>query len=593
MRHNCRPRSNLNRRVLIAACALIILASVFSSRISFQPVGVYGQSQPAFGGSIDLSQIGANASNPDIWNSGSYVYVVWAQNNSGLEFRMSPDGGATWYPPLSSAPLNLAQDGGYSSAPLLSANGSNVYVVWPEVVDGSAQIMEATSTNYGESFSWTIQLTYGNSSNITPVIASWGDNVYVAWSAGTYSFVSCSNDSGAPGTWTLPYNYGTQHEPEIAAWGGQYVYAVSDAGLVVSSDNCQSWQSESLHPWGSEPWIWTYGPNAYAAWESKGNSSVVYYSYSNSYGINWTQPSVLAPQFNDTWAPMVWAYNNSAWIAVHTYPGGPKSQVYMYTTSDAGENWSAPIQLSQGPQIGSDTSFPFTVTSSDGQNIFVAWSQQTNANTWQLYASYSPDAGVNWTAAPGIDVSQNPNGTQASNNNDLANAAIASYGANCYAVWQYMVGNTNQVYFASTQFSPPPITSTSTTGNLPTSTTGTTMQSSTMVSISSRSSDSISTSQTIVSTSTTSSAKASTTLASETGSVVTSSSSSVSSSTTTTSAARPTTTNTSTPSADNKATASSDPNFLLYGMGGVTAAASMGLFAMSRRSEKKPTGSFN
>jgi hypothetical protein len=590
MRHYRGPRSEIKTKILLAACALILLASILSSRIYLQPVGVYGQSQPAFGGSIDLSQAGANASNPDIWNSGSYVYVVWAQNTSGLEFRMSPDGGATWYPSLSSPPLNLAQHGGYSSAPLLSANGSNVYVVWPEVVNGSAQIMEATSTDYGQSFNWTIQLTYGNSSNITPVIASWGDNVYVAWTAGTYSFVSCSNDSGAPGTWTIPYNYGTQHEPEIAAWGGQYVYAVSDAGLAVSSNNCQSWQSESLHPWGSEPWIWAYGPNAYAAWEAKGNSSVVYYSYSNSYGANWTQPAVLSSAFNDTWAPMVWAYNNSAWIAVHTYPGGPKSVVYMYTTSDAGANWSSPVQLSQGPRIGSDTSFPFTVTSSDGQNVFVAWSQQTDANTWQVYASYSPDAGLNWTAAPGIDVSQNPNGTQASNNNDLANAAIASYGSNCYAIWQYMVGNTNQIYFASTQFNPPP--STSTTTSPLTTTAGNTSQSSTIVTSSPTTTHSNSESETIVSTSAMSSAKSSSILTSQSR-VVTLSSSSASESTASTSAINSATTSSSVAVSGSKAFASIDPNLALFTVVGVIGTVSLGLFGMTRRSGTKRAESLN
>lgn len=472
-----RPRSRTARKISILACAFVLLAALVSTRVSFQP-GAYGQSQPIFGGSFDLSNNAVNATNPDIWNVGSHVYVVWVQNTTGLEFRESPDGGATWSPPLSSPPLDLSL-GGYSGAPLLSADGSNVYVVWPEVFDGGAQIMEATSTNYGQSFNWTISLTSGNSSNITPVIASWGDNVYVAWSAGTYSFLSCSNDSGAPGSWTSPQMYGTQHEPQIYAWGGQYVYAVSDAGLVESSNNCQSWQNVSyLHPWGSESWIWGYGPNLYATWESKGNMSVSYYSYSNNYGANWTLPAVLSTTLNDTWAPMLWAYGNSAWIAVHTYPGGPKSQVFMYTTNDAGASWSGPIALSAAPQTQGDTGFPFTVASSDGQNVFVAWSEKISNNYWQLFASYSPNAGLNWTAPPGIDISQNPNGTQASNDNDLANAAIASNGANCYAVWQYMVGSSSEIYFASTQFSPPTTTNTSSSQSTTNSSFTTTMVSS-------------------------------------------------------------------------------------------------------------------
>jgi hypothetical protein len=479
MRRLSRQSSDAIVKISILSLALVFLGSLVSPKISFQSMMVNGQTQPAFGTPFDLSQIGVNATNPDIWNVGSHVYVIWnIQNATGLDFRASPDGGATWTPPLSSPPLNLAPKGS-AAAPLLSANGSNVYVVWTQNVNGVFQIFEATSINYGQSFNWVTQITYSNSTaNITPVIASWGNNVYLAWSAGTYSFVSCSNNSGAPGSWTQPYNYANQHEPEIAAWGGQYVYAVSDAGLVVSSDNCNTWRSMSgLHPWGAEAWVAASGPNAYATWESKGNTSVVYYSYSNNYGANWTMPTVLTSTFNNAWSPMLGAYNNSAWIAIHTNPGSAKSQVYIYTSNNAGATWSSPIALSQNPRLGSDTGFPFTVTSSDGQNVFVAWPQQVSLGTWQFFASYSPNGGLSWTQLPGTDVSQNPVGTQASNNNDVANGAIASFGANCYAVWQYVVGSTNQVYFASTLYNPPSSTSTTTTNGTPSSIVSTTSSS--------------------------------------------------------------------------------------------------------------------
>jgi hypothetical protein len=441
------------RRSIIIGSLFILVVFLGSSTIANPPPSAYAQSssslQPVFSTPINLSNDNGRAANPDIWNVGSNVYVAWSEGAKGLMFRESPNGGTTWYPPLTSPALDIATSSG-NTAPLLSANGSNVYVVWSETIgSGVAQIMEATSVNNGLNFSAPVQVSTGSAAALTPVIASWGNYVYVAWTSGADSYLSCSSNAGAQNSWTTPWEYGYAHEPQLAAWGGQYVYAVSDDSLWVSNNNCQpySWRQER-YSLGSEPWIWAYGPNVYAAGEGKGTSSRITIQVSNDYGQYWNT-ATLSTTFNDTWAPMVYAYGNSAWIAVHTNPGGSLSEVYMYTTTNAGASWSAPILLSTPPKDGSDTSFPFTVKTSDGENVFVAWSQQKTPGYWQLYASYSANGGLNWTASPGIDVSQNPNGTEASNNNDLANAAITSYGTSCYAVWQYIVGTKNQVYFSA------------------------------------------------------------------------------------------------------------------------------------------------
>lgn len=458
--------ANLTKRKIICY-SMFILGTFLVSTVFAGPIlAAYAQSsssqvQPIFSTPINLSGGSSQATNPDVWNVGNHVYVAWSEGSNGLMFRESPDGGTTWYPQVSQAAENLSTTG-RTTAPLLSANGSNVYVVWSQTVGtGVAQIYEATSTTYGASFSAPVQVSTETAASITPVIASWGNNVYVAWTSGTDSYLSCSSNLGA--SWTHPYEYGNQHEPEIAAWGS-YVYVVSDAGMVINSNvnvnscsNASSWKAQNIHPWGSEPCIWTYSQNVYASWESKSNTSVVYYSYSNTYGSSWTPVRVLATTMNDTWAPMVWAYGNSAWIAYHSNPGGSLSRVYVYTTNNAGKNWTGPVGLSTTPKSGSDTSFPFTVVSSDGQNVFVAWSQQIKTGYWQLYVSYSGNGGTTWFQPPGIDASQNPAGTEGSNNNDLADAAIASYGTSCFAVWQLISGSTNQVYFSASTMGTPTV----------------------------------------------------------------------------------------------------------------------------------------
>src|SRR5579862_5224695 len=162
---------------------------------------------------------------------------------------------------------------------------------------------------------------------------------------------------------------------------------------------------------------------------------------------------------------MVWAYGNYVWVAFHDHPGGNLSEVYVTTSSNNGTSWSNPLQLSKTVSNYSDTSFPFTVTSSNGRDVFVAWSQQFNPTTWSLLVSHSNDSGTTWTPPPGVNVSQNTNGTAASDNADLANAAIASYASSCFAVWELKTPTANQVYFSTLVYPEMISTTTSTTGS--------------------------------------------------------------------------------------------------------------------------------
>jgi len=184
------------------------------------------------------------------------------------------------------------------------------------------------------------------------------------------------------------------------------------------------------------------------AWETKGNQSRVEVVRTNNNGATWSSHLLLSSTLNNSWAPMLWAVGNSAWISTQQNPGGSKSQIWIYATTNAGSTWSSPISLSGPGTKGTATSFPFTVSSSDGTNVFVGWSQQVNSGYWVFRIAFSGDGGSTWTAAPGINVSGNPAGTQAGNNNDVANGAIAATGAHCYAVWLYVNGRTNQIYFA-------------------------------------------------------------------------------------------------------------------------------------------------
>jgi len=416
---------------------------------------------PVFSAPINLSNDANQAVNPNVINVGKHVYVAWSESSRGILFRESPNGGVTWVPPTSSAALRLSPSGGVANTPLISANGTNVYVVWAQTVSSISQIFFAASKNNGQTFGTAIQLTTDTSGSDTPVVASWGSSVYVGYDniSTRESYVLSSTNAGA--SWTKSTGYGAFHEPQLAAWKSN-AYAVSNQGLATSHNKGSSWTNETIPPFGgqvppvpttmSESWIAAWGTNVYVAYETKGPCStsgcMVNYTISHNSGNTWSTETELSTTLPNSWAPMLAAHGSSAWIATHTYPGGAASQVYVYTSKNSGTTWGAPVDLSG---MNGDTSFPFTVATSDGTHVFVAWADQTSTstNTWVFLVSYSANGGSTWTSAPGINVSQNPSGTQASTNNDIAQGAIASFGTHCYAVWQYTNGASNQIYFSS------------------------------------------------------------------------------------------------------------------------------------------------
>ena len=264
--------------------------------------------------------------------------------------------------------------------------------------------------------------------------------------AGKQAYVTCSATAGASGSWTKPFLYGSNHEAEVAAWGGKFVYAIADGSLIVSADNCASWtRIKPTSPLGSEPMIAVYGPNVYVSGETKGNMSNARLTSTNDNGKTWSKTINLTA--TNAWHPMIGAFGNSAWVAILQHPGGSAANVMVFTTTNGGTTWNAPVSLSGKGTKTSNEGFPFTVATSDGNNVFIDWSQQISAGYWVMRVSYSADGGITWSPAPGIDVSQNANG-QAGNGADVANGAASAFGTHCYVVWQFISGASNQIYFA-------------------------------------------------------------------------------------------------------------------------------------------------
>jgi len=417
-----------------------IIAMTFAFMIlSFSPVGVFALSgAPVFLAAHNISNDAGTAQFPNIANVGSSVYAAWTEQSRGIYFSVSSNDGVSWSP---GAKLSLS--GGTAAYPLLSAIGSDVYVVWSQnTASGKPmQVYFSASSDSGAHFSTPIIIdNTPTTSSLTPVIAASGTNVAVGWIASTHSYVRTSTNNG--GSWGSVLSLSSNHEPQVAI-SGNNVYAISDGlRFAVSHDAGSTWVIKSVGG-GSEPWIAASGSNVYAAWETKGTASKVSVLVSNNNGNTFTT-KVLTTTLPDSWNPMVAAFGSKAYIAIQEYPGVSKANIWIYVSTNNGGSWNAPVSLSGS---GSVLSYPFNVATSDGTNVFVMWGQQVSSTNWVSRVSYSGDGGNTWTSAPGINVSNNPSGAAATNN-DIATGALTSDGSHGLAVWQYVSGTTSQIYFS-------------------------------------------------------------------------------------------------------------------------------------------------
>ena len=441
-----------SRELKVPANIIVIIVSffLFASSLFANAYLSSGYTQPVFNTPINLSNDSGRAQFPDVVNVGIHVYAAWTEGSRGIFFRASSNGGSTWAPPLSSSALRISPTGGTTQYPVMSANGSDVYVAWSQTVGTTGlQVFEATSTNYGLSFT-AGQVTSGTSSNgfITPVVASWGSNVYIVYSGnGKNSYVVSSNNYGA--TWRAPYRYAVTFEPEVAVMGSN-AYAVADGiQFAVTHNAGASWTQVLTQRYnGDEPMIAVSGTHVYIVAQSRTANGHIWLISSSNNGNSFGARKVVSGSVPNDWAPMVGAYGNSVWAAWHNNPGGSASQEWVTTSTNTGSSWSAPLSIGgTGHWVG----WPFQVSTTDGKNVFIVWPQQVTSspNYWVVRASYSGDGGATWSAPPGISVSQNSNG-QAAPENDIANAAISTYGSRAFAVWQFIsTSGTNQIYFTS------------------------------------------------------------------------------------------------------------------------------------------------
>ena len=214
---------------------LAVISLIIVSLIVLAPTQHAYAAGVSFGGQINLSNNSGTSQSPQVAISGSNVYVVWTDDSSGnneILFKASSDSGVTF-----GSIINLSNNAGSSSAPVISATGTDVYVAWTDTTPGNNDVLFVASTNSGSSFGGQVNLSNNAGSSSAPVISATGTDVYVAWVDDTPGnndiFFKTSDNSGSTfgGLQNLSSNSGFSTSPAIASSGTSVYVAWQDNTL--------------------------------------------------------------------------------------------------------------------------------------------------------------------------------------------------------------------------------------------------------------------------------------------------------------------------------------------------------------------------
>src|SRR5579872_2466392 len=382
---------SLPKKIILVSLVLVLLAPI--SLFGLTKASAASPSNVTFTSPVNLSADTYQAKYPWVSSSGNYVYVAWTEGSHGVFLRVSNNNGAagSWTPPLTQAATRLSLKGGTTNYPVMSANGSNIYVAWTQslVSGGNALTFVAASSNYGASFTTTeLSINLTAYSSDTPFIATYGNNAYIIWHAvasnGAASvWVSSTTSSGMKWSTALQLDAksGQADEPQIAAWGN-YVYATWDrngAWFDVSANNGLTWSTPLNLNTGSggvpagnvrEPWITASGTNVYVSWNDNSGYGTTngkiydpYIMVSNNNGKNWNQNTTpkgakinLMPGSTSSWEIQDQAVGNSVYVIWrdHTPAYTTNGDDLMISSANAGLTWTPALGTSSPTDVSND-----------------------------------------------------------------------------------------------------------------------------------------------------------------------------------------------------------------------------------------------
>jgi hypothetical protein len=445
----------------IITATIILFVFIDYTLLSSQPT--YGQS---FGNLTNLSNNTGFSSNPQITTFGSNVYVVWRDNSSGnddIYFSSSVDNGTTF-----NGIENLSNNDGRSDKPQIAAVGVNVYVVWRDNSSGKDQIYFKRSSDTGNSFNTTENLSNTNGSSTDPQITATGNNAYIVWSDTTTGngdiYFKSSTDNGT--SFSSPKNLSTNLDgpalfPQVEAIGNN-VYVVwqdetPDKGRIrfrASNDNGNDFSitrvlSQENEVNANSPQLSVSERAIYVVWEDNsrsGNNSSKNFDLLFRVGIDggstFTNTKILTKNPGDSFDPQIAASGENMYAVWEDNTAGNDTSlnwdVRFRGVLYNGANTTDTKILSEN--IGEVADFPQIAVLET--NLYVVWSDlyiRTYPGMFEIFFTFSKDEGRNFSQAVNLS----------SNQGSSTFPRIAASEDHAYIVWSDTTTGNGDIYFRS------------------------------------------------------------------------------------------------------------------------------------------------
>jgi hypothetical protein len=354
-----------------------------------------------FGHNIKLNNK-PSASHPRAAVSDNYIYVVWTDNNSSqgngeINFRRSSDNGASFQ-----AAENLSNNLGNSTNAIVAAHKNNVYVIWTDDTIGNTDIYFRKSSDYGNNFNRTINLSSNNGSSLSPQLAVSDNHVYIVWSDDTRGNndidLKASHDYGNTFNRTRPISRTTASSlsPQLAV-SDNHVYIVwteaisqgtwrsnghstnisnSDIDLKASHDYGNTFNRTSpisrTNASSLSPQLAVSDNHVYIVWTEaiSQDSSDVYFRKSSDNATTLEGAKNISEDFSPSSDPEMEVLGNDKLYITWTNVSNDKSKISFEASGDGGEHFDNPLSLST-PLPGHFSHSSHIITSVN--NIYAVW----------------------------------------------------------------------------------------------------------------------------------------------------------------------------------------------------------------------------
>lgn len=314
---------------------------------------------------------------------------------------------------------NVSDNVGMSITPSIavSETNGNIYIAWVDDTPGDSEILVATSTDNGDTFS-VINVSNNATTDASYLsIAASGDDVYVVWDEtdGVGNdidlYFSKSIDGGVSFSTPVKINNSTQFGRPAIAVDGTNLFVVwqsedtplgtASIFLVTSSDSGDTWGSNVVnvsnntgHAFNAQ--VTASGIDVYVIWEDLSATPEIFLAKSTDGGNSFSTPANISQNSEYSSVPHMLLSDTGTLYVVWEQGDGFNSNVVFTTSTDGGDTFDPTITLNDA---GTDAFFPrITIAPSSSSNIAVVWESNS------VHYTRSTDGGSNFGDVIELDV---------------------------------------------------------------------------------------------------------------------------------------------------------------------------------------------